>query len=411
MREHLESHIFYRYFLILVSSLVILSGCDKELSEIEEHKVIKKLSPHELELVNSTNHLSVDLLKAGYEINNHENFMFSPVSVGMALGMIYNGVGEKEKTQIRHIMGLESLAEKEINKSYNELLSFLQVSNNQLNISYANSLWFSHTMDINEDFRTRVMAYYDAEISELNLKKQSSFDFINTWGSLKTNGNFEILINPAPSITSEIFLINAFGLNTGWEMGNGFFRSKREFTNAKGEKLEVRTLNWEGMHVKLEENDHFSFIEIPFENGQFELSVIQPMQLSSMNEFVRSFTLEDLNEVTENSFEYRANVSLPAINFNSEIPMKKTLSLIGLNELFLPTADLSPSFIDGDKQISEIQHLAKINLSPYVSAATIAKSTFDPGFESIFVNKPFLYFIKDRHTRSVLFAGFYSSPE
>ena len=68
-------------------------------------------------------------------------------------------------------MGLESLVEKEINKSYNELLSFLQISDNHMDISYANSLWFSSELNIQEDYRSRVMAYYDAEISELNISR------------------------------------------------------------------------------------------------------------------------------------------------------------------------------------------------------------------------------------------------
>ncbi|MCK5367887.1 MAG: hypothetical protein KAQ62_05020, partial [Cyclobacteriaceae bacterium] len=129
---------------MLLGILMLISGCDKELAEINDNnKALRKLSMQERELINSNNLLSLDILKAEYVQNKNENFFFSPMSVGMALGMVYNGVGDEEKFQIQNVIGLESLVEKEINKSYNELLSFLQVSNDQMQITYANSLWYS----------------------------------------------------------------------------------------------------------------------------------------------------------------------------------------------------------------------------------------------------------------------------
>ena len=112
-----------RNVIIVISLMVVFSACDKELSEIDEEKALKHLSVQEQELIQSTNNISLDIIKAAYLQNDEENFMFSPVSMGMALGMIYNGVGEKEKLQIQQFMGFESLVEKEINKSYNEILN------------------------------------------------------------------------------------------------------------------------------------------------------------------------------------------------------------------------------------------------------------------------------------------------
>ena len=392
----------------MVSILILMSSCDKELAELDENKVLKKLSVQEQELINATNSLSIDILKTEYAQNNDDNFMFSPISVGMALGMIYNGVGEEEKMQIQNTMGIESLVEKEINKSYNELLSFFQVANDQVNISYANSLWFSDNINIQEDYRTRVMAYYDAEISELNFMKSSSLDLINSWGSLKTHGNFENLISIVPS--KDIFLVNAFSLNTGWKNNVTNFQTPRDFYNSKGEKLEVNTNNWDGLNVRINENEAYLLVEIPFENDQILLSVIQPEEYVSLKDLVASFTLVDLQELSEEALEFKANVSLPKINFSADRSIKKTLSTIGLSKLFLSSTDLSPSFLEQNSQISEINHLAKINLDK--NQIDLESSSFnDSNLKSFFVNKPFVYFVKDKYTQTVLFAGYYQNPE
>lgn len=411
MRQYLLNQLFNKNLIILIAILAVFSGCDKELSEIDENKVLRKLSAQEQELINSNNTLSINMLQAEYSKNQYENVLFSPLSVGMSLGMIYNGVGENEKAQIQYLMGLESLAEKEINKSYNELVSFLQVSDNQLNISFANSLWFSNEISIHEDFRTRVMAYYDAEISELNFHKNSSLDFINNWGNLKSHGAFEKLINVTPTNTSDIFLINAFALNTSWKPSYQSFSAKRDFYPNNGEKVKIDMINWDGMNVKLSENGTYSFVEIPLDRDQFFLSVITPQNTETIQNLIESFSTEELLDLTENAYDYKANVSLPDIKFSSERSLKSTLSTMGLNTLFLTTTDLSPSFVEKNKRISEINHLAKINLKANYSEFESKSSFSDLNLELVNVNRPFLYFVRDRHTKTILFAGYFVQPE
>ncbi len=410
VKKLLSNHLFLNKFLLLFCVTAILSGCDKELSELDDTKVLRKLSNQDKELINSTNNLSMDLLSAEYLQNKEENFFFSPVSVGMTLGMIYNGVGEIEKMKIQTLMGLESFDERDINKSYNELISFLQISNDQLNISYANSLWFSNTIDINEDFRTKVMAYYDAEISELNYSKVSSFEYINNWGKMKTNGDFEHLINLIPRENSSIFLVNAFSLNAEWKFKNNSFITKRDFFSNSKQEVKINTINWDGLNVKINESQSYSFIELPFENDQFFLSVLQPEDKGSMVEFMASFSDNALKQLSENSIEYVANVSLPDIDFSSEKPLKSTFSVMGLNDLFSPSTDLSPSFIDEKITISDLNHRAKIRFDTDISTLNEKTNFSDDNLKLFSANRPFLYFIRERHTETILFAGYYVSP-
>ncbi len=353
----------------------------------------------------------MDILRAEFLQHEQENILFSPLSVGMSLGMIYNGVGEKEKLQIQEIMGLESLMEKEINKSYNELLSFLQASNDQLKISYANSLWFSNDIAINEDFRTRVMAYYDAEIGDLNFRKPSSLDYINNWGSLKSRGSFQHLIQTIPANNTDILLINAFALNSSWKLKNNYFQYQSDFFTTSDKKQTIDMLGWNGMNIKLNENDDYAFLEIPFEHDQFYLAVVQPDLSSSFSEFISEFTIDELRNLIDNSLEYKANVSLPHINFSSEQTLKSTLSSIGLDQLFLTTTDLSPSFPDEYKKISEINHLARINIKEDLTLNQSEHTFTEPNLKMVNVNHPFLYFVRDKHTKTVLFAGYYAHPK
>jgi serpin B len=393
--------------MVVFAMLLLISGCDKELIETEESKIIKKLSPQELELINATNNLSLNIIQAEFQQNKDENFFFSPISVGMALGMIYNGVGEKEKYQIQQLTGLESLVEKEINKSYNEFITFLQLNYDQTNVFCANSLWFSYGLDINENYRTKIMAYYDAEISEINFGKKTSLQFINNWGSLKSRGQLEALTKITPLNNYNIYLVNAFGMNTSWKNGR-YFRSPLSFTGGSGETVDVKSINLDQADVAASFNVDFDYIEIPLGGQNFMFSIIQPAEGVSLDNLIDNYSLHEFSTQSSPQ-EMKANVSMPEISFARENNLKATLGHLGLKEIFEPTLDLSPSFISKNQGISEINQEAMFNIEGQLT--TNNDLTFsDPNLKSISVNKPFLYFVRDKHTKSVIFAGYYTNP-
>lgn len=388
--------------------LLIISGCDKELSEVEESKVLKRLSPQELELINATNNLSLNIIQAEFKKNKDENFFFSPISVGMALGMIYNGVGEKEKYQIQQMTGLESLIEKEINKSYNEFITFLQLNYDQSKVFCANSLWFSYGMNINENYRTKIMAYYDAEISEINFGKKTSLNYINNWGSLKTMGRLDQLTSITPPSNFNIYLVNAFGMNTSWENGR-YFSKPMNFIKSNGTTTEVNSINLDQADVSAIFGNEFDFIEIPLEGQNFLFSIINPADNMTLENMIENFSVDELTR-EDYIREMKANVSMPDITFSSENNLKSTLGMLGLKEIFEPSIDLSPSFISKNQGISEINQVAKFNIKG--KPASLENTSFsNPDLISITLNRPFLYFVRDKQTKSVIFAGYYSNPE
>jgi serpin B len=395
--------------LMLVGLLFMFSGCDKELVEAEESKIVKKLSAQELQIIEANNNLSLDILKSEFELNQNKNFVFSPISVGMALGMIYNGVGESEKFQIQKISGLESLVEKEINKSYNEFLSFLQISNQQSDLFCANSLWFSYDLDINESYRTKVMAYYDAEINEINFGKKTSLQYINNWGSMKSGGQFSQLSKITPSIGYNIYLINAFGMNTSWENGKYFYKNGL-FTALNGETGDIQTINLDQARVWTGDNPAFDFVEIPMKGQNFLLTVINPTNGTTLKNLIENYSFNELLRQVGTTSETIANVSIPDMSFNVENPLKSTLGNLGLQRVFQSSLDLSPSFINKNPGISEINQVTYLHVRGQVNMGN-DKNFSNPEFPLISLDKPFLYFVRDKYTRSVIFAGYYTQPD
>ena len=411
LRDHIKGRVSTRLIATLVMLAVVAfgTGCDKELSEVDDSKIIKKLSPQELDLISASNQLSFDIIKAEFSRQSNSNLFFSPVSTSMALGMIYNTVGETEKNQIQRFTGWDYMVEKEINKSYNEFISFLQISYDQMNISYANSIWFDDDITVNEHYRTKVMAYYDAEISEINFKKKGSLQSINNWGSLKTGGTFDQLTSFVPPIDYNIYLVNAFALQSGWS-GNKHFKNTGAFTDHNGASQEIDILNLEEVRASINHTDLYEYIEVPLKRDQFYFSAIVPEVGTSFSEMVSDLSVSDIDINRSNAKEAVVNLSLPDLDFYTENTLKETLSQMGLHSIFTQGSDLSPSFSEQNLSISEINQVSRLDISSNFSI--IPKNEFDnPALIKIEINKPFLYFVTDRHTRSVLFAGYYTHPD
>jgi serpin B len=254
------------------------------------------------------------------------------------------------------------------------------------------------------------MAYYDAEVTELNFNKPSALEYINSWGSLKTGGSFSQLIKKAPASPQDIFLINAFGIDTHWKQANYVYRSSSQFHLNNGLMQEVRTINWDGIDIRLSEQSDYSYFEIPFENDLVLLSVIQPAPSSELNAVMHELSLADLEYLRSSAAELKANVSLPEINFSTDRSIRQALSNIGLRDLFLSTTNLSPSFGYGNRRLSDINHLSKIETNSKLIGLQSSATFSNQQLMAVNVDHPFIYFVQDKHTNTVLFAGYYSNP-
>jgi len=398
----------YKFLYTVLAMLLVMSGCDKELTEIEEQKVLKKLSPQELELIHATNNLSLEILKAEFEQNKNKNLIFSPMSVGMALGMVYNGVGEAERGEIQAVTGLNMLVEKELNKSYNEIITFIQLNYEPSDIFCANSLWFSYDNDIDETYRTKIMAYYDAEISEISFGKKTTLQHINNWGNLKTGGHLDKLTKITPPINSNIYLINAFGVHAAWRDGK-LFRSKQKFTNHLGQLLEVPSINLDQADISISRNGAYDLIDIPLREQNLVLSIASPEESYSVEHLLNAVDLGEIFSSSNHYQDLKTNISLPDISFIAENNMKNTLGNLGLNKIFQSSSDFSAAFSSTKEGITEINQVSMFEISDQ-SGFGNPESFSNPSLTNININKPFLYFLKDKHTKSVIFAGYYLNP-
>lgn len=94
----------------------------------------------------------------------------------------------------------------------------------------------------------------------------------------------------------------------------------------------------------------------------------------------------------------------------------QVLSKLGLGELFDGSGDLSGFFDEGNVQLDEAVHKAKIEINEEGSTAAAATALFSfrssrPVEPAQFLcNHPFIFLIYDHKSKGILFTGVYRGP-
>lgn len=115
----------------------------------------------------------------------------------------------------------------------------------------------------------------------------------------------------------------------------------------------------------------------------------------------------------------QVDVILPRFEVEKDLPISTLLRAIGAGELVMPNAANLRGFVEDDEEplhLGDAVHRARIEVTEEgtTAAAATALYTFRSGRPlqpAIFnANHPFLYFIYEKPTRTILFSGIYRTP-
>lgn len=191
-----------------------------------------------------------------------KNYMFSPLSVKMALALAANGAEGDTKNEILNTLGVKNLDEfntlsKDLIKRYSQT--------DILSLNIANSIWINKnktTQNFSKNFKNIATEYYNADVKTVDNK--NAVGEINSWVKDKTKGKIPQIIDNADNFWA--MLINAIYFKGAWE--NEFSTSLTkpdEFTNADGTKTQtdfMNKTNW----IPYAETKSAKIIELPYKN-------------------------------------------------------------------------------------------------------------------------------------------------
>lgn len=395
--------------LVNVMIIALLVSCNDSGSEIENFEALPKSS----EIVVQNNKFVLDLLKKIAQNPGADNYMISPVSASLALGMVYNGANGETATAFENTLGYPLASPEEINTVNQALLSHLTDTPKGSILEIANSLWIRDEFSVKEEFISLNKKYYRARVEHLDFSRPTSVDIINNWVKKQTREKIPTIVETLDE-RLVMLAINALYFNSSWKYRfNGEDTGNSPFYLENGTVKQVDMMQMEG-ELAVAHKEHYSTVTLPYKNDKFSMVLILPGEKKTVEDLIAELNIEAINNITGNNNLSTIHIKLPKFKFSYEKIFNDALIEMGLGLAFGDNADFS-NLSDSGTKISFVLQKTYIDVNEKGTEAAavtaVGVETTSVGRAPIIFNRPFLFIITEKNTKSIIFTGKVGVPE
>ncbi|KAL7291403.1 hypothetical protein TKK_0014994 [Trichogramma kaykai] len=278
--------------------------------------------------------------------------------------------------------------------------------------------------------------FYKADIFGVDYEKGAEAKkLINDWVSNKTEGLIPSMLSDAPNAETQAIIASALYFEDEWTthfMPEEFTR-RMPFYVEENESHEIDMMvNMNKFNYHLDEDFGAQIIELPYEGSKLSMYVLLPTKVGSshLRELKKKLTFERIEDLIGKMKDTHCSLGLPRMRLSSELELRDVLGAMGLETLFDPAAaDLSygePRNNNNNNSHEEnatTSHRAyldeivqKVEMSVTESGTKAAAA--DIGiidraggiYKRFLADHPFLFFIRHKVTKSILFYGTINKP-
>ncbi|XP_048433135.1 serpin-ZX-like [Pyrus x bretschneideri] len=299
-------------------------------------------------------------------------------------------------------------------------------------ISLQYGLWVDESLNIKPSFKEVVDVFYKAVASKVDFKNKAEEVRIevNSWAEEKTGGLIKDFFAPGSidDLTRLVFS-NALYFKGDWEKKFDVSKTKeQEFYLLSGRSVQAHFMSTDRWQY-LREFDGFKVLELPYRQGgeeegkppqrRFSMDIILPVAKDGLPALLDKVCTDNdfLNQHQPYSKVEVGDFKIPRFKFSSNFEASETLKELGL---VLPFTSGLPEMVDSPPgDAFKILHKSCIEVNEGGTEAAAVTATqlmgssrvLNPPKKIDFVaDHPFMFFIRDEITRTVLFIGQVLNP-
>jgi serine protease inhibitor len=350
-----------------------------------------------------------DLLKKVNENEKSKNVFLSPLSVNVALGMLLNGAENTTAAEIQVANRTEGIALAELNNTYQKMITGLPKVDNQVTVNMANSVWRNNQLSFESAFVSQLQETFGAEVADFDLRqKQTSIARINQWVSNKTQNRIPEIIDDI-SDNAAVFLINAVYFQGNWTRQ---FDTKQTYdaTFVKNDNTQ-KSIKMMTRHSKVAvaQGINYAAFQLPYGGGSYQLTVVIPDRDQQMNTFLNNWTFSEWTSLQNRLVEREERIGLPRIQLEYGLSLNDALKALGMKKAFSREAELGKIIRNAPLMVNNVVHKTFLKMDEKGTEAAGATS-IEVGVTSVplrdyICSRPYLIFISEKSSDTVLFAG------
>ena len=405
--------------LLLLGSLLLFSQCNKE-DTVKDPDPVAGLNceanTEACQVSAANTEFGFNLFRELHEEAPDKNVFISPLSVATALSMTVNGAEGQTRADMMATLEQTGLSLEQANEGFRQLLTLLPALDPEVQLLLANSIWYRQGFPAKEPFLSANRDYFDSEVAELNFADPQARVTINNWVNSNTNGLIESIVDqPIPS-NVVMYLINAVYFKGAWRHPfDPEFTAPWEFQLENGSTTEVQMMNYGQGFLPYFENEMFQAIDLAYADSAFTMSVFLPKPGHTVDDIIGQMNNANWDLWTQSFVYQELFFQFPKFKMKYEESLVKVLTDMGMGLAFAPgLADFS-GIADAALNIDEVRHKAVIEVNEEGSEAAAVTSvviveTSVPLIPMMYVDKPFVFAIRDAQSNGILFIGKMMNP-
>lgn len=359
---------------------------------------------------NANNLFAIKLFKEVSMKAADNNVLISPYSVQLALSMAACGANGNTQEEIIRTLGFGNSSIQDVNE-YNALMQTeLESADPNATFSIANGFWSSNEIWIKDQFRNVMYYYYKAQAKNLDFIGGKAEPIINDWVSSKTNGKINNFFMQGELRDAVAVLVNAL-----------YFKGKWHYAFDPDETNQSLFMNYDGTTsvVDMMQINHFfaysrvkdgQLLSMPFANNIFSFDILLPNEGVDINTYMANLDADNipLLDFNETDLIY---VRMPKLKAEVETDLVELLQNMGIHDAFHRDLANFYGMSDFHTFITNVMQKAFIDVNE-AGCEAAAVTGVEVGVESnidnpntFFVERPFIYLIRDHNTGTILFMG------
>jgi serpin B len=340
------------------------------------------------------------------------NLALGPDSISNALSMTYAGARGNTAAEMRAAMRF-NLPDPRLHRAAGALDASLLEANDidGIDIARGTRLFGQRGLQFNEPFLEMLSRDYGAPLATLDFAQdpEHARGVINGWVSELTRQLIPELM-PEGKITAATLLVivDAQYMKAAWdEPFDPDWTRDAPFHLADGSTVEVPMMGHH-LSIPMASGDGWVAGELPYEGERLAMLVVVPQDLAA---FEAGLDIELLDSIIGQLREVFVPISMPRFEVKQHTSLEPVLRELGIEDLFGP-ADLS-GIADAGIWVGGVEHEAVIKVNEEGTEAAAATGVEIPGsmpMVELNADRPFLFFVRDRQTGSILFMGRVADP-
>jgi len=341
-----------------------------------------------------------------------ENIMISPFSVTSALSMTLNGAAGETFEAMRSALRYDDRTIDEINETYLKLIEEMIPVDEKVIVEIANSVWVENKFTPKQAFIDALVKWYLAEVKKIDVTDPGAVDQVNAWIEDKTHDKIQNMLTSLPDNLA-MLLVNAVYFKGKWK--HQFDKDDthdRSFYVTPDAPVDVPMM-YQKQNFALAGTENATLVELPYGQGNYSMVVMLPDEGVSTEAAALTLTPENwagwMESLSAGTTEME--IYLPRFKYDYKRRLNDDLVSLGMGIAFDPNnADFS-NISDLQLYITDVLHQTFIETNEEgteAAAATvviIGTTSMPPPTPVINVNRPFLYFIRETTTGTIVFMG------